>query len=210
MIDWLSSICVRSYSDKWRRIIELAVMLTLAISIIGIFKYWATLYHFMEQGGPVLLVIMAATFLLWLLILERLHYFLVAHKKLTARAIDLWQKRGDKHSWYARQIRQRLLSVVRLNAERNFSHITFFILIAPLLGLLGTVTGMIDVFDVMAVTGSGNARAMAAGVSKATIPTMAGMVVSLSGLLFSLPLQRRARINMEVLGANIAIESRHA
>ena len=49
-------------------------------------------------------------------------------------------------------------------------------------GLLGTVTGMIEVFDVMAITGSGNARSMASGVSKATIPTMAGMVGALSGV----------------------------
>ena len=57
--------------------------------------------------------------------------------------------------------------------------------LCPLLGLLGTVTGMIEVFDVMAIAGSGNARAMAAGVSKATIPTMAGMVAAISGLYFS-------------------------
>ena len=63
---------------------------------------------------------------------------------------------------------------------------------APLLGLLGTVTGMIEVFDVMAMAGSGNARGMASGVSKATLPTMAGMVAALSGMLFSIQLDRFA------------------
>ncbi|GIS35314.1 MAG: hypothetical protein Ct9H90mP6_05710 [Gammaproteobacteria bacterium] len=43
--------------------------------------------------------------------------------------------------------------------------------------MLGTVTGMIEVFQVMAFSGGGDARAMAGGVSKATFPTMAGMVV---------------------------------
>jgi biopolymer transport protein ExbB len=61
-----------------------------------------------------------------------------------------------------------------------------------MLGLLGTVTGMIEVFDVMALAGSGNSRAMAAGVSKATIPTMAGMVAALSGLILSAQLDRFA------------------
>ena len=51
-----------------------------------------------------------------------------------------------------------------------------------MLGLLGTVTGMIEVFDVMAFTGTGNPRAMASGVSKATLPTMTGLVISISGL----------------------------
>ena len=50
-------------------------------------------------------------------------------------------------------------------------------------GLLGTVTGMIEVLQVMACNGGGDARAMAGGVSKATLPTMAGMVVALSGFV---------------------------
>ena len=69
--------------------------------------------------------------------------------------------------------------------------------LCPLLGLMGTVTGMIEVFEVMALTGSGNARAMAAGVSKATIPTMAGMVAALSGFIFSVQLDRRAKDEAE-------------
>jgi biopolymer transport protein ExbB len=65
------------------------------------------------------------------------------------------------------------------------------IALCPLLGLLGTVTGMIEVFDVLAIAGSGNARAMAEGVSRATIPTMAGMVAALSGLYWAARLTRR-------------------
>ena len=49
---------------------------------------------------------------------------------------------------------------------------------------------MIKVFDVMAVLGTSDARAMAAGVSMATIPTMAGLVVALSGLFFSVRLRQ--------------------
>jgi biopolymer transport protein ExbB len=51
------------------------------------------------------------------------------------------------------------------------------------LGLLGTVTGMIQVFDVVAVLGTGNARALASGITMATLPTMVGMTVSIIGLL---------------------------
>jgi biopolymer transport protein ExbB len=69
-------------------------------------------------------------------------------------------------------------------ASRFNGVIRALVAVTPLLGLLGTVTGMVEVFDVMAVTGSSNARLMAAGISKATIPTMAGLVASLSGLVF--------------------------
>ena len=60
--------------------------------------------------------------------------------------------------------------------------VTTLIALLPLLGLLGTVTGMVQVFEAMTYSG-GNARSMAAGVSAATIPTMSGMVATLSGVL---------------------------
>ena len=48
------------------------------------------------------------------------------------------------------------------------------IVLAPLLGLLGTILGMIEVFHILAVTGGGDAKAMAGGVAKATIPQWLG------------------------------------
>ena len=78
--------------------------------------------------------------------------------------------------------------------------------LCPLLGLLGTVTGMIEVFEVMALMGTGNARAMAAGVSKATVPTMCGMVAALSGLFLSVWLQRKAESEVQVLGEHMTMD----
>ena len=63
--------------------------------------------------------------------------------------------------------------------------------LCPMLGLLGTVYGMIEVFEVLAVLGTGNPRAMSTGVAKATIPTMAGMTIALSGLFFKFDLANR-------------------
>jgi biopolymer transport protein ExbB len=74
-----------------------------------------------------------------------------------------------------------------------------------MLGLLGTVTGMIEVFDVMA-GGSGNARGMAAGVSKATLPTMAGMVAAISGMVFSVQLRRFANDEAERVADGLELE----
>jgi len=76
--------------------------------------------------------------------------------------------------------------------KRNVGLIKALIAICPLLGLMGTVTGMVSVFDVMTFSGSGNARAMAAGVSRATVPTMAGMVAALSGVYFGTWLEHKA------------------
>ena len=65
--------------------------------------------------------------------------------------------------------------------ETGLSFIKVLYVVAPLLGLLGTVLGMLEVFDALAATGSNNPRSMAAGVSKATVSTLAGMVVAIGG-----------------------------
>ena len=90
-----------------------------------------------------------------------------------------------------------MISEIKLRLSRSLPTIKTLIALCPLLGLLGTVTGMIQVFDVMAITGTGNARAMASGVSMATIPTMAGMVAALSGLYFGARLQHHAQFETQ-------------
>ncbi|MGI1679778.1 MAG: MotA/TolQ/ExbB proton channel family protein [Cellvibrionaceae bacterium] len=169
---------------------------------------YAYLIGFLEQGGPVLLVIMVATFALWLLIIERHYFFWKTKNIITSKMISNWNTRKDKSSWFAEKKRQRFISLAKIHAEKNISTIKAVVTVAPLLGLLGTVTGMIDVFDVMAVTDSSNSRAMASGVSKATIPTMAGMVVSLSGLLFIVNLQKRANQFVDYLSNEMPLEDK--
>ena len=56
--------------------------------------------------------------------------------------------------------------------------------VAPLLGLLGTVIGMIDVFTVIMLKGSGNAALLAGGISKALITTAAGLSVAIPAVVF--------------------------
>lgn len=64
--------------------------------------------------------------------------------------------------------------------------------VAPILGLLGTVTGMMETFDVITLFGTGNAKAMAGGISVALITTQTGLMVSIPGLYMSGFLNRRA------------------
>ena len=144
-----------------------------------------SLQSFIGSGGPVLFTIMILTFFLWGFILERGLYWILGHGSVAARAKRAWAARSDKSSWWGHMYKQRLLSEVRQEAGRFNSIIRILVAVTPLLGLLGTVTGMVFVFDVMAVTGSSNARLMAEGISRATLPTMAGLMVSVSGVLFT-------------------------
>ena len=71
--------------------------------------------------------------------------------------------------------------------------IKVLVALCPLLGLLGTVLGMVGVFEVIAVSGNDDAQAMARGVYRATIPTMAGLVVALTGIYFTVRLGQLAQ-----------------
>jgi biopolymer transport protein ExbB len=158
---------------------------------------FADLQAFLDRGGPVLIVIMAATFFMWALILERLFYFRFAHKQVAAEAIAEWRSRSDRKSTFAHWVKDKMVSEVRAKAEQNVQLTKAMVALAPLLGLLGTVTGMVAVFDVMAITNGADAKAMSAGVSRATIPTMAGMVASLSGILFTSGMDRRVNRSVQ-------------
>ncbi|HEY5790262.1 MAG TPA: MotA/TolQ/ExbB proton channel family protein [Gammaproteobacteria bacterium] len=161
---------------------------------------------FLELGGDVLLVIALLLFVLWGLMLERLFYLYGAHRRLTRQALRAWEARPERRSWHAHQVRVQLVSAVSQGLERNLALIQALVALCPLLGLLGTVTGMIEVFEVMAISGSGNARSMAAGVSKATVPTMAGMVAALSGVFMSTWLQRKAQRERALLGEHMTMD----
>jgi biopolymer transport protein ExbB len=138
---------------------------------------------FLELGGPVLVVIAWTIFIMWALILERIWFLRSRLGKLANESLAVWEGRPEHQSWQAFRIRELLISDIKMAANARLPMIKTLVALCPLLGLLGTVTGMIRVFDVMAIAGTGDARAMASGVSMATVPTMAGMVGALSGVL---------------------------
>ena len=71
--------------------------------------------------------------------------------------------------------------------------------VAPLLGLLGTVTGMIDMFAVISAQGSGNAKSLSGGISEALICTQAGMLVAIPLLLLHAWLARLSDRRAQIL-----------
>ncbi len=157
-----------------------------------LFDAWVAIRDFMELGGPVLNVIALVILWMWVLIIERVIYFRQAHPRAVAAQVAIWRQRSDHDSWIARQIRAGMVARLNRGANGSIPMIKTLVALCPLLGLVGTVTGMIEVFDVLALSGTGNARSMAAGVSKATIPTMAGMVGALSGVFAAALLARAA------------------
>lgn len=153
----------------------------------------------LDTGGVVLYPILFVTFCMWTLILERLWYLVREHPQNALRIEAAWNARSDRDSWSARKLRGRWVSEASLELRRSLPTLQALVAICPLLGLLGTVTGMVDVFEIMALTESGSARSLADGVMRATVPTLAGLAASLSGLYPSVSLPRRAELAVDRL-----------
>ena len=160
---------------------------------------WDSVRGFMAAGGDVLWLVAAVLFLMWVLMLERYWYLNWVSPTKHKAIIKAWEDREDSTSWYAHRIREAWVSQAKQELNAGMLIIKTLVAVCPMIGLLGTVTGMIQVFDVMAVHGTGNARMMAAGISMATMPTMAGMVAALSGVFFSTRLDAKMKISIEKL-----------
>lgn len=156
---------------------------------------FTALERLIEAGGPVVVWIFIACIIMWTLILERYWFF---KRELPLQAdllLNEWHARSERQSWMAHQIRRTMISRLNNAMNDNMQLLRVLVPLAPLLGLLGTVSGMLSVFDSMAARGSADARTMADGVSEAMVCTMGGLAVSISGLF---PVNRfLARIRRE-------------
>ena len=162
---------------------------------------------FMLRGGPVLWIIAWLLLVKWSLVFERVWYLNTTHKANVKATLAAWNARSDTKSWSAHQIRTMMISKISLDVRNTLPIIEVLVTICPLLGLIGTVTGMIEVFFVMAVTGGGDAKSMAGGVSKATIPTMAGMVGAISGVFASNYLKAKVDRDIELLEDHLPLSN---
>ena len=174
--------------------------------------------EYFRPGGVVMFPILIVSLWMWGLIIERLIYF----RKIDRRDVTPDQAIEAVRGGSAAGIDESLISGLRatvvfgflkermgsteLNRDilkrcamrqrpllrRRLAVIGILAAIAPLLGLLGTVTGMMTTFDVISIFGTGNARAMAAGISEALLTTQSGLLVAIPGLYMSIYLNRRA------------------
>lgn len=136
---------------------------------------------FLDTGGSILLVVLFISLIFWTLVIEKYLYFKFVFKPKSKKLKQFWKHRDNSDSWENMQLKQAQVSELNLQLNMNVFTIKMIITLFPLLGLLGTVTGMISVFDSMSSLGT-NAKAMAGGISMATIPTMAGMLLAVLGI----------------------------
>jgi len=177
-----------------------------ALLLIIFISVFDDIRTFFEAGGPVLWGILFVTIIMWTLIIERFWFFYYVLPSSIKNTTDEWNKMNPAIDWYSKKIRDQMISELSINSKRFILTIETMMQILPLLGLLGTVVGMIKVFDVMTFFGTGNARLMASGVSQATIPTMAGLVAAISGLYIANMLKRKADDEIDKVADHLMME----
>src|SRR5690606_7043546 len=121
-------------------------------------------------------------------------------------ALATWEARGERKSKRAHQVREALISRVSEQIDQFMPLIKTMVTLAPLFGLLGTVTGMISVFEIMAITGGGDATSMSAGVAKAALTTMSGMVAAISGVFGCTYLERVSHREKQLLEDHLTMD----
>jgi biopolymer transport protein ExbB len=180
-----------------------------------VMDYLLNAYEYFRPGGWVMVLLVIVSFWMWGLVFERLVSFwsmdrqdidlkgaLASLKKKTAirntTGICACLVSGFKlvrtgDSSLDQRFLEQYALMQKPRIRRCLSTITILAATAPLLGLLGTVTGMVTTFDVIAAFGSGNAKALSGGISKALVTTQCGLIVGIPGLFMSRMLTRRAQ-----------------
>ena len=179
--------------------------------------------EYLRQGGWIMGPLVVVSVVMWTLIIDRLRDFrgltagdldgraavdavaagdgaaLDGRTGLRARLVREFLAERTGRAPLDREILAECALRLRRQLDRGLAPITVLAAVAPLLGLLGTVLGMIETFDVISVFGTGNARALAGGISVALITTQTGLLVAIPGLIMANRLARRA----EALGTGL-------
>jgi biopolymer transport protein ExbB len=177
--------------------------------------YLITAYDYFRPGGWIMVLLVLISIWMWSLIFERLARFRNLEKSDVDRdeAVRLVSRKGcgESSEGVCHPVIRRFLAARTGNSEldrrlldyhamrqrpqlsRFLATIAILAATAPLLGLLGTVTGMVTTFDVISLFGTGNAKALSGGISKALVTTQSGLLVGIPGLFMSRLLTRRAQ-----------------
>lgn len=193
---------------------------------------WYRLGEYFRTGGPVMLPLLLVSLGMWLLIADRAIFL----RRLSIRSLSVARAReyirdnrapaadegGAVGLLVARfldrrsgdlQLDRNILDEIVLSQNRSLTRflplIGVLAAVAPLLGLLGTVTGMMSTFEVMSLFGTGNAKGMAGGISEALITTQTGLIVAIPGLYMKNFLERRAQALQRQLTATGYALRRH-
>ncbi len=177
--------------------------------------------NIMHKGGPIMWVIFIAASIAMVLLVWQSKNLIFYFKLSTTDLLNLsqqenylplfdkskiisplaqllnllnWSEIKTKHD-FAREMNVHMADIA-LKIEGSLPTIATIGTLLPMLGLLGTVTGMINVFDVIAIHGSGKPEEMANGISQAMLTTASGLIIAIPVIFMHHILLRRQTVIM--------------
>ncbi len=182
-------------------------------SILGLLVQAPSTEEKVHQGGPVGYVILAVGLIGLLIALERfIALFLIGakinrqlktHVANDNNPLGRVMKVKDQYPNVAYDTLELKLSEAILREipkiTRNLTLIKIISVVAPLLGLLGTVTGMINTFQAITLFGTGDPKLMAGGISTALVTTVLGLVVAIPTVFLYTLLNTRSKNILVIL-----------
>lgn len=166
-----------------------------------------------DQGGPVGYIILAIGFIGLLIALERLISLVIVGRKVD-RQLKTDEASKDNPLGRVMQVKDKHPDLDTESLELKLSEsilrelpklsskltlIKIISVVAPLIGLLGTVTGMINTFQAITLFGTGDPKLMAGGISQALVTTVLGLVVAIPMVFIFAYLNGRSKGIINVL-----------
>ena len=182
-------------------------------SILGLLVQAPTIEERVDQGGEVGYVIIVVGIIAFLIALERFISLTLIEAKVK-RQLKSNEIKDTNPLGRVLKVNQQFPDVAYETLElklseailrempkitKNLTLIKIVSVIAPLLGLLGTVTGMINTFQAITLFGTGDPKLMAGGISTALMTTVLGLVVAIPTVVLSSVLNTRSKNIMFIL-----------
>ncbi|MEC8517431.1 MAG: MotA/TolQ/ExbB proton channel family protein [Verrucomicrobiota bacterium] len=128
---------------------------------------------------------------------EKAKSFLKTVKGPTANMLNIGLEHINEDNALVEEVMYEEMLTTRLKVEKYTPFIAVCASSAPLLGLLGTVTGIINTFKLITVFGSGDVKTLSGGISEALITTALGLIVAIFSLILFAFLSRKAKTIMD-------------
>ncbi len=135
--------------------------------------------HYIDQGGVIMYILLVLNIVGFTTMIVKFIQFVTAKSKADILVDDIYAQLSVQNDEVRQIVAKEILSEKMVGYEKGLSTIRIIASIAPLLGLLGTVIGVLGAFDAISKLGLGDPNVFAGGISLALVTTVGGLIVAI-------------------------------